>query len=308
MSRAGSVANDPGQPENRESGQWDDPRLANLPPELWPGVLPYGQLAVLLEPAAGQSLVAASIAVGASQHSDVAVVTPVPTIFTERVRAGGGTTVRCHVARPAEHWDAKTFRQRLRDGVKVAIIDPLSEIVTSAEGERGRLRELAILAEEMDVTIIVVASRLAPRTLEVVPTVISVGDDEHDHRLGRDRDQVLTVEKYPWRPSGPVRFRVVGERVPAIEWLGTVDSSAESRWRGERLSEAIAWLRELLTEAGGEMPRNDVEKATKQADMAWRTVRRAQACLGVTSRRVRGETGDFFNVWSLPTEDVDAAR
>jgi hypothetical protein len=81
--------------------------------------------------------------------------------------------------------------------------------------------------------------------------------------------------------------------VDANEVLGM--NAKEKRERADRLSEAKEWLREYL--ACGRLPQAQIKADAEKIGIAWRTLRRAKADLGVEPHKGGMGAGWF---WELP--------
>jgi hypothetical protein len=84
----------------------------------------------------------------------------------------------------------------------------------------------------------------------------------------------------------------------AAELLRTRHDDADEE--ASALAEAEGFLRELL--ADGPMRTKDLQREAREAGLAWRTVERAKATLGVVAERVGrpGPGGDAAYYWLLP--------
>jgi hypothetical protein len=101
-------------------------------------------------------------------------------------------------------------------------------------------------------------------------------------------DERHGVAQVVW--EGPTKHKAADLlRLPAAE-----DPEAPAR------AEAEEFLRELL--ADGAMRTKDLQREAREAGIAWRTVERAKAALGVVSERVGkpGPKGDAAYYWLLP--------
>ncbi|MET9617553.1 AAA family ATPase [Kitasatospora indigofera] len=99
--------------------------------------------------------------------------------------------------------------------------------------------------------------------------------------------------------------------VGRLEWTGIAERSVEDTLAaaadrgdvGER-DEAVAWLRDYLTDNGGEAPVKDIKKAAQADDIAERTLERAKKKLGADTVRQGFGQGAL---WRMPATVSDAA-
>lgn len=106
--------------------------------------------------------------------------------------------------------------------------------------------------------------------------------------------QPVTVET-PEGPSYVSRFVLVGETATSVTEVMRAESSGE----GAATTEAVSWLRDLLSEAGGSMQRADIVKLANKDGVSTSTLHRARNKLGVHAQ-VSGFGKDKTSYWSLP--------
>ena len=104
-----------------------------------------------------------------------------------------------------------------------------------------------------------------------------------------DGAQVATDEG----PAGAGLLKWTGETDRRVRDIMT-DHDGERSDRGE----AARWLREYLTDLGGEDPAKDVKKAARVAGFSERTIERARGRAGVTTGRDGFGKGAVY-VWRL---------
>lgn len=84
----------------------------------------------------------------------------------------------------------------------------------------------------------------------------------------------------------------------ARELLGDAEAVADSP-----RDDAVAWLTDALSAA--EVPVAEIKAEARAAGLAWRTVERAKAEIGVVARRVNGDTrGAGYWTWGLPIKSA----
>jgi hypothetical protein len=101
--------------------------------------------------------------------------------------------------------------------------------------------------------------------------------------------------------------------VPVVEWLGecalsatallAASAGAEEEVNPGKLKEAVGWLSEVL--ADGPQLANELERASRAAGIAERTLRRAAVELKVGKQKVGGGTG-AYSQWSLSPKMPEA--
>jgi hypothetical protein len=131
-----------------------------------------------------------------------------------------------------------------------------------------------------------------------------------------DSRRVLAVNKTnlgALPPSLAFRLEDTGAGVARVAWEGGTTYSAEDIMERPQdgdvrsaVAEAIEFLQDLL-KPGATFAR-DVQKAARDAGLAWDTVRRAQRALGIRPQKAKTQDGQW--TWTLPDppdegEDVD---
>lgn len=189
---------------------------------------------------------------------------------------------------------------------------------------RSILAPVASLAEKYGVAVLIVAHRrkspsssaddlaLGSRAFTGIARAVWHVTTDKDSQTGDGERRLLLPGKCNLASRQPgLAFRIEGEP-PAIRWeAGRVNLTADQALaieldeRGKRGPEACGqreaadWLRRLL--ADGPPPAATVKKQAKDAELAWRTVRRAADALRV--KRSKGGFGDGW-YWSLPSAAV----
>jgi hypothetical protein len=221
--------------------------------------------------------------------------------------------------------------------VGVIALDPLisrlsRRLDTHRDAEvRLGLEPLARMADETGVAIIglIHVSKAATRDpltsvmasrgfVAVARSVIYVAADPDDPssrvvstvkcNVGRDDSSGLpsicyTIEGATIEtPEGPATTSRVVWRGVAARGVREILAAAAGPTEDESAREtAEGWLRELLAE--GPVAARDVQEQAKGAGLGWRTVRRAQASLGIRPTKAGGRFGgDPAWYWSLPPE------
>lgn len=202
-------------------------------------------------------------------------------------------------------------------GTRCIIVDPISAYLGSTDshsnaGVRGLLRPLADLASRCRVAVIAVSHLSKARQAAVRSAIGSIAFaaaaravwavvkdlDDPDRRLFLPVKQNLAAD------AGGLSFKVEAVNgVPRVSWdpgAVTVDVNSilsddgQGEERGAR-EEAQEWLRETL--ADGPVAVAELRKTANAAGLAWRTLERAKAVLGVKTEKC-GFQGSYS--WKLP--------
>lgn len=144
-----------------------------------------------------------------------------------------------------------------------------------------------------------------------------VGAARAGYLVARDPDDdtrvvfACTKNNLAARPEALAYQLVSAGEVARVEWLGTVDTTADDLLRGsgdeeERSArdEAQAWLNDYLIDAGGEASSKDIFTAAKRDGHSDRTMRRAKDKLRIQVTKV-GFGGGW--VWRLKPEGGQSA-
>jgi putative DNA primase/helicase len=227
--------------------------------------------------------------------------------------------------------DVGQIERAVRDhGVHLVILDPVAAFLDAGHSAyreqevRAALTPLKTMAERTGCA--VVALMHLNKTQGADPlvriansgaftalarSVMVFGADPEDEDGDRGSRRVLTVAKGNLRGPGTGALGYViatatvhgayGQTIQtaALRETGASNVSAEDLLGNAEdrsaKGDAMQWLRELL--AGDPVAAVDVQAAAKQADIAWRTVKRAKAALSVRSVK-QGTDGGW--VWTLP--------
>ncbi len=248
-----------------------------------------------------------------------------------RAEAAGADLAKLLIAAPSRDADAPLPRLPddlpaiedlvRRHGVGLVVVDPLAAFLPPAVSAhcdpsvRRALRPLAALAARCRCTVLLIRHLNkygGPQSLYrglgsigvtgVIRTVLLLARHPDDPDL-----RVLAQTKVnigPRAPSLGFRLRPTAAGVPAVEWVGSVDLSADELCAtaepiGRRPRERAAeWLRTEL--ANGPRKASELIAAAAKVGIADRTLDRVKKDLGVKSERVQnGDKGEW--VWSDPT-------
>lgn len=205
--------------------------------------------------------------------------------------------------------------------VKAVFIDPITNYLgrvhrNSGDGIRSVLRPLQQLAEEMDVSFVLVHhfvkgkrsdfQQLVSGSSAFVECCRAVWAVSHDSGDENKRYFAPVKFNYGCNPTA-VSYRIgTSGKVEVLETdihktgEEITDEIAASKKAGrpqKALAEASRWLVDLLNE--GEKPVKEIYVAAEAQGFSERTVDRAKEALGVKSTR-RGFGKDSYSVWSLP--------
>ena len=220
--------------------------------------------------------------------------------------------------------DLEVLRQGVKAvGAKLVVIDPLPQFVdanlNSSSGTQQALGELASLAEELEIAVVLVrhlgksSSRkaiyrglgsvsiigLARSSLMVAADPSS--DDKHQHMLVLNKSNLANAKSVLYRTEK------TGNHAITVNWLRHATQSTEAITTGcdmaadySELERAMDFLYGVLV--GGEKPQREVLTFAKEADIAKRTLYRAKRVMQIKSKRV----GQTCWVWQLPAGNVEA--
>jgi hypothetical protein len=199
-------------------------------------------------------------------------------------------------------------RELVEHPAELAIIDPLTAFIPEnvnthqAHETRGFMRPLAMLARDLDMSILVVRHMRKAAT----DSAIQAGQGSMDF-IASVRSG-LVVMKHPVDPETRVfaqskanysrkgtsiTFEVVGfdeGSVPKIQWNGPIPQSADDLLQNQKQISAVERCAEAIKDllAGDGMPARDaLERLTKQG-FSTRTITDAKALVGVKSGRGPG--------------------
>jgi len=203
---------------------------------------------------------------------------------------------------------------------KLLVIDPLSEFMArsanSEQSVRQALAPLAALAERQKVAVILVrhlnksvGQRAMYRGLGSIGIVAAarsrfvLGPNPKDPNL---RVMVHTKSNLGLLTDSLLYEPVTGENgAVRIEWRGECDYRAEDilappKGGHREREDAKRFL--ITTLAAGPVAQKDIQAEAAKWELAWRTVERAKADLGIASER-RGFGQGSAIYWSLPSEE-----
>lgn len=212
--------------------------------------------------------------------------------------------------------DTAALEQALTEtGARVLIIDPMAAYLGNTDSHRdaevrGLIAPLAVLAERTGVAILgVMHLSKGTQRPAIYRAIGSIGfaaaarivlavavDPERD-----DRRIVASVKSNLSAPPAALAYtladgRLVWEADPVSDVDVDALLSGPALDRAER-READAWLRDLL--AGGPMQSREIQRAAREAGLAWRTIERAKRRLGIEAELVGfGTAGRWY--WRLP--------
>jgi putative DNA primase/helicase len=208
-------------------------------------------------------------------------------------------------------------------GFKLIIIDPLSAYLGTRANSwrdaevRALLTPLVEFAARNGVAIVGIMHMRKSETdamLRVSGSIAFVAAARVVWGFGEDPDdpslRVMVPVKNNLAPLGDsLSYQIVGNGsgIPYLNWDAKprkVDANEvlglnakEKKERAKRHSKAQDWLQKRL--ASGPLPQEQIEAQAKTAEIAWRTLMRAKASLGVRSHKA-GMTGGWY--WELPVE------
>ena len=198
---------------------------------------------------------------------------------------------------------------------KLVVIDPVSAFTGTTDTHKNSdvrvlLFALSEIAQQFDVAILAIShlnkgsSNAMYRTMgslafvAAARSVYAVVDDPNDQR----RRFVLPIKNNLASDIQGLAYRIEesANGVPVIAWeaAGVIDEinavlNAEPQEQRSELSQAIEWLTSELS--GGPVNTKTLIKTSAAAGHSWRTVRRAQSKLGVTSKKTG--TGGGWQWW-----------
>lgn len=224
-----------------------------------------------------------------------------------------------------------------RAGARIVVIDPvMAHLATALDSHRDHairraLAPLARLADELGVAIAGVAHlnkststdlfgriggsiglTAAARSVLILAADPEAGEGSRERIVAHGKSNLSAL-------APALRLRIEGRIVDGpegsidtagIAWIGEAPNVSVAELLGAATDaraelgprrEAETFLRELLAEGG--MPSVAVQKAARNAGIAWATVRRAKAALRIRARKV-GQPGadDEHWEWTLPVE------
>jgi hypothetical protein len=231
--------------------------------------------------------------------------------------------------------DVGVLCQTVRDhDVALVALDPLvsrlaSRLDTHKDSEvRQALEPLARLADETGTAVVglIHVSKAATRDpltailgsrgfVAVARAVLSVVPDPDDRqrrilsqtKCNVGRDDSTGLPSLTYRVDGASVDTAQGPaQTSCVVWTGETErgvreimaAAQESPEAASELAAAEVWLRDVLAE--GPVPSRDVRAQAKEAGLAWRTVRRAQASLGVRATRIGGLGAAGTWYWEMP--------
>jgi hypothetical protein len=115
----------------------------------------------------------------------------------------------------------------------------------------------------------------------------------------------------PLQPSQAYRITSSDGGVPALEWLGTSNHSADKLLGGAARTEvpprdrAVAFLEQFLKD--GPRTSRDIWEAAQKAGLSARTLHRAREGLDISSLRFHAD-GQLVSYWRLPGQQWPASR
>ncbi len=206
-------------------------------------------------------------------------------------------------------------------GIKLVIVDVLMAYLNGKvdshrdQDVRGVLHQLAAMAEATGCTMVLIrhlnkAGGGSPLyrgggSIGIIGAaraafIVGRDPDDQDRRILACTKLNLAVE------PASLAYRLVSDDTlgcARVEWEGGVDMAAGDLLRGPRddeerseRDEAVDWLTDYLSEAGGSAPFKNVVRAARAEGIAERTLKRARERAGVESKR----TGfPSTTVWSL---------
>ena len=213
-----------------------------------------------------------------------------------------------------DEYGRSLLRRELTDyPTKLVVIDPLPPFVSPdtstyrATEVRGFMQPLSLLAREMDIAILLV------RHLRKggADTAIEAGQGSMDfiasvrsslmvfpHKVDPET-KVFAHPKANWSKIGPsLTFQIAahsGASVPSIEWLATLDESADELMQGHNklktVEAAAAMIGEMLS--SGPMKASEALQRLLDQGYSKRTIDRAKSLADVKSGRGPG------SAWSL---------
>jgi hypothetical protein len=237
-----------------------------------------------------------------------------------RVKPGGDTTL--------DHFDLSTDVEALQDAavslsdVRLVIVDPVSAYLGGTDSHvnskvRGVLAPLAQVAQTLRFSVILLdhLSKAPGRPALYRPNgsiaftaaaravwfFAKSQDDPAQHLMLPGKSNLAREQQ------GLSYTLVDGEpEIVKVVWGGAVSMSADSvldvedtEEHSERV-EAMDWLREFLS--AGPTAADEIQKASRAAGYAWRTVRRAKDALGIKPHKDGFERGWS---WELPENAED---
>jgi len=254
------------------------------------------------------------------------------TVLVPRLAAAGADLDRVHVWPLGEGLQLADAAGELRaeverTGSRLVVLDPVGAFLGGVDAHRDNdvrdaLAPLGLLAADLDAAALIVAHlrKNMGGGDPVAGIVGSVGfggrarsvlsvaahpDDDGTRLVAATGVNLAPADLPAWRYRVEGAAVTVGgvavEEVARVVWLGeeAVDHATlydDAEDRSER-TEAQTWLRDELTDRGGQAAPVDLRKAAEAAGLAWRTVQRARQRLGVTSVRAGFPSS---SVWSLP--------
>lgn len=210
---------------------------------------------------------------------------------------------------------------------RLVVVDPVSAFLGSADSHknaevRAVLAPLAKMAARHDVAVVLVnhlnkngsgpAVNRTMGSLAFIAAPRAAWVCVHD-KADPTRRLFLRQKLNIASQTTGLAYRIVPSagdpEVPVVQWdaepvtttadeaLADEIGAGRGAGRGARVSEAVAWLKDLL--ANGPLPQGTIEAAAKKGDLKWRTVQRAKSRLAVVSRKQESAWE-----WSLP-EAID---
>jgi len=215
-----------------------------------------------------------------------------------------------------------------RTGARLVVIDPISAYLGNVDSHanaevRGLLSPLAALATKRETAVIGVthlrkspgaaiyramgslAFAAAPRA---VWGVVADPDD-------KTRRLIVPVKQNLGPDVGGLAYRIEAPTPPGIAliaWEGsavilnaeTVMSGSESEEDRSELREAEEWLKDFLSEGPQVVP--EIQRQSRQAGLAWATVRKARDNIGAATQKTGGRGAPWQ--WSLSPHAVKHAH
>lgn len=232
------------------------------------------------------------------------------------------------------HLLAEGIRRHRENGPVLLVVDPITSVLSqeldthSDHSLRGALDPLRAIAEDTGAAILVLHHlnkskggdlgdrMLGARTFSAVARsvlgVVTDPDDEGRKVLYVSRGNLCNSAEVPNALFAIQSVSVQTEDGPtltgAVKILGEDHRSEAELTRDqsrsgdaeEELPEVSRWLRDYLTDKGGEAPRGDVVRAAKRDAYSESAVKRAAKRLNVESVRAKGMSAG--TVWRLPPE------
>lgn len=211
---------------------------------------------------------------------------------------------------------------RSMQACRLIIVDPVSAYLDGADSHnnaevRALLAVLSDLAREIGAAIVVVthlnkgtggsALYRSTGSLAFVAAARAAWLVARD-KADKDRRLFLPLKNNLGPDSSGMAYRIQEkDGVPFVDWESApvVISADDALGRPDNpdhettlIKEAEEWLREIL--ALGQVACKDIQKHAKESGFSWRTIRRAQAEIGINPKRTGGAGAKGLWVWALP--------